>query len=219
MAQTTSDGLSDHRQFARVSHHDPPSFHTVRLVAQPLVLTDLGDRQLSGGSSGESIQGVNRGTSDNPVVRKAHVLLELLGCLMSSGSENAIDPVWVETELAEPALELGHVIASHHRVAVVEEAIAKTMVGFHEGVPSLRSADPVDHQAPVPLKATQRGLGLGAESLRIPVGAVADQGQTALEIANGVADITAVKWQTLRVAGPGGLWNWRWHAAAAPGRD
>ena len=219
VAQATSDGLSNDRQFARVTHHDPPSFHPVRLAAQPLVLTHLSDRHSFGGSPGESVQGVNRGTSDDAVIRKAHILLELLDCLVSTGSENSVDPVWVETELAKPALELGHVIAPHHRVAVVEEAIPEAMVGFHESVPSLRAADPVNHQPPVPLKATQRSLGLGAEFVRVSVGVVADQGQAALKIANGFAGVAVAKWQTLRLASSGGLWYWSWHAAAAPGRD
>ena len=198
LAQSASDRLSNHGQFPGVSHHDALSLHPAGLVAQPLVLTHLGDRQLTGGSRCEPVQGVNRGPSDHPVVRKACILLELLDRLVGPGPEDAVDPLGIEAELAESTLELGYVIAPHHRVAVVEEPITEPVIGLDEGVPGLRAADPVDYQAAIALKATQRSFGLGAEVLRFPVGAVADQGEPALKIADGVARITAAKRQTMR---------------------
>ena len=197
LAQSASDRLSNHGQFAGVSHHDALSLHPVGLVAQPLVLTHLGNRQLVGGSRCEPVQGVNGGPSDNPVAGKTCILLELLDRLVGPGPEDAVDPVGIETELAEPTLEFRYVVASHHRVAVVEEPITEPVVGFDEGVPRLRAADPVNHQAAIALKATQRRLGLGAELLGFPVGAVADQGKPALEIADGVAYITPTQRQAV----------------------
>lgn len=198
LAQSASDRLSNHGHLAGVSHHDALSLHPVGLVAQPLVLTHLGNRQLSGGSRCEPVQGVDGGPSDHPVVRKACILLELLDRLVGPGPEDAVDPLRIEAELAEPTLELGYVIASHHRVAVVEEPITEPVIGFDEGVPRLPAANPVDHQAAIALKATQRSLGLGAELLRFGVGAVADQGEPALEIADGLARIAAAKRQAVR---------------------
>ncbi len=197
LAQPASDGLSNHGQFAGVSHDDALSLHPVGLVAQPLVLTHLGNRQLAGGSRCEPVQGVNRGPSDHPVVRKACILLELLDRLVGPGPEDAVDPVGVEAELAEPTLEFRYVIAPHHRVAVVEEPITEPMVGFHEGAPRLRAADPVNYQAAVALKATQRSLGLSAELLGFGVSAVADQGEPALEITDRVARITPAQRQAV----------------------
>jgi len=51
------------------------------------------------------------------------------------GAEDAVDPVGIEAELPEPALELRHVIAPHHRVAVVEEPVTEPVIGFDEGGP------------------------------------------------------------------------------------
>ncbi len=116
---------------------------------------------------------------------------------MGPGAEDAVDPVGIEAELTESTLEFRHVIAPHHRVAVVEEPITEPVIGFDKGVPRLRTADPVDHQAAIVLKTTQRSLGLGAELLRFPVGAVADQGEPTLEIADGVARIAAAKRQAV----------------------
>ena len=138
------------------------------------MLAYLSNRHPSGGSPGEPVQCVGGGASDHAIVRKPHVLLELLDRPVGSGSENAIDPVWVETELTEPALQFGYIIAAHHRVAVVEKPITETVVGFHESIPGLRTADSVHHQATVALKATQRSLGLGAELLGVSVDDVAD---------------------------------------------
>jgi len=197
LAQPASDGLSNHGQFAGVSHHDALSLHPVGLVAQPLVLAYLGNRQLAGGSRCESVQGVDRGPSDHPVVRKACILLELLDRRVGPGPEDAVDPVGIEAELAEPALELCYVIAPHHRVAVVEEPITEPVIGFDEGVPRLRAADPVNYQAAIALEATQRSLGLGAELLGFGVGAVADQGKPALEIADRVTRITPTQRQAV----------------------
>ncbi|MDE0656191.1 MAG: hypothetical protein OXH58_06415 [Acidimicrobiaceae bacterium] len=135
LAQSASDRLGNHGQFAGVSHHDAPSFHPVRLVAQPLVLTHLGNRQLAGGSRCEPVQGVNGGPPDHPIVRKACILLELLDRVVGPGAEDAVDPLGIEAELAESTLEFRHVIAPHHRVAVVEEPITEPVIGFYEGVP------------------------------------------------------------------------------------
>lgn len=159
------------------------------------MLTHLGNRQLAGGSRCEPVQGINGGPSDHPVVRKACVPLELLDRGMGPGSEDAVDPVGIEAELAESTLEFRYVIAPHHRVPVVEEPITEPMIGFDEGVPRLRAADPVDYQAAIALKATQRSLSLCAELLRLAIGAVADQGKPALEIADGIARIAAAKRQ------------------------
>ena len=197
LAQPASDRLSNHGQFAGVSHHDALSLHPVRLMAQPLVLTHLGNRQLAGGSRCEPVQGVNGRPSDHPVARKACILLELLDRPVGPGAEDAVDPVGIEAELTESTLELRYVIAPHHRVAVVEEPITEPVIGLDEGVPRLRAADPVDHQAAIVLEATQRGLRLSAELLRFGVGAVADQGKPALEIADGVARIAATERQAV----------------------
>jgi len=78
---------------------------------------------------------VNGRPSDNPVVRKACILLELLDRPVGPGAEDAVDPVGIEAELPEPALELRHVIAPHHRVAVVEEPVTEPVIGFDEGGP------------------------------------------------------------------------------------
>ena len=189
-------------------------------MAQPLVLSHLGNRDLSGRSPREPVQRIDCGTPDHAVVGKADILLELLDRLLSSRPENAVDPVRIEAELAEPPLELRHIIATHHRGAVVEEPITEAVVSLHESVPRLRSADPVNHQAAVTLKAAQRRLGLGAEFLSVSVGAVADQSQPALEIANGVACIAAAKRQTVGLPSPRGPWRWSRHASnSAPDRD
>ena len=193
LSQAARDGLNDHRQVACVSHHDPPAFHPVRLVAEPLVLTHLSNRHTAGGPPSKPVQCVDGGTADQAIVSKTHVLLELLDCPVGPGAEDAVDPVWVEAELTEHALEIRHVIAPHHRVAVVEEPITEAVVGLHEGIPGLGTADPVNHQATVALKATQRSLSLGAELLRIPVDGVTDQGQPALEVANSVTGVAATQ--------------------------
>ena len=65
------------------------------------------------------------------------------------------------------------------------------MIGLHEGIPGLRTTDSVDHQAAVALELAQRRFGGGAEFLMVSAGAVADQRQPALKIANGLACITA----------------------------
>ena len=135
LAQSASDGLSNHGQFTGVSHHDASSLHAVGLVAQPLVLTHLCNRQLTGGSRREPVQGVNGGPSDHPVVGKACILLELLDRFVGPGAEDAVDPVGIEAELAQSTLELRYVIAPHHRVAVVEEPVTEPVIGFDEGVP------------------------------------------------------------------------------------
>ena len=135
LAQSASDRLGDHGQFAGVAHHDAPSLHAVGLVAQPFVLTHLGNRQLTGGSRREPVQGVDSGPSDHPVVRKACIPLELLDRLVSPGPEDAVDPVGIEAELAQSTLELRYVIAAHHRVAVVEEPIAEPVIGLDERMP------------------------------------------------------------------------------------
>ena len=193
LSQATCDSLDDHGQVACVSHHYPPAFHAIRLVAEPFVLTHLSNRHAAGGPPSEPVQCVNGGTADQAIIRKTHVLLELLDCLVGPGAEDAVDPVWVESELTEPALEIRYVIAPHHRVAVVEEPITETVVGLHESIPGLGTADPVNHQATVALEAAQRSLSLGTELLRIPVDGVTDQSQPALEVANSVTGIAATQ--------------------------
>ena len=174
LPQSPRDGLGDHRQVACISYDDPPALDPVRLVTQTLVFSHLSNRHTTGCSSREPVEGVSRGTADHAVVRKPYVLLELLNRLVGPGAEDPVDPVWVEAELAELALELCHVITAHHRVAVVEEPITEPMVGFYEGVPGLGTTDPVNHQATVALKPAQRGFGLRTKVLWISVNGVTD---------------------------------------------
>ena len=145
LAQATGDCLGDHWQFARVADHYASAFHPARLVSKALVLTHLGNGDLSRGASGEPVEGLDRGPPNHAVVGKADVLLELPDRGLRPRPQYSVNPVCVETELTETTLQFRHIIAAHHRGPVVEKPVAQAMVGLHEGIPGLRTADSVDH--------------------------------------------------------------------------
>ena len=203
LAQTAGDCLCDHGQLAGVADHYASALHPAGLASKTLMLAHLGDGDLSRGSPGGPLEGLNGGPPHHAVVGKADVLLELPDRSLRPRPQDPVNPVRVEAELTEATLQLRHIVASHHRGSVVEKSVSESMVGLHEGAPRLWTADAVDHQAAVALELAQRRFGRGAEFLIVPAGAVADQRQPALKIANGLSSITASQRQPPGLGGCG----------------
>ena len=145
LAQPAGDCLGDHGQFARVTDRYAFALHLARLASEPFVLAHLGDGDFSRGASGEPVKGLDRGPPNDAVVGKADVLLELPDRGLRPRPQYPVNPLCVETELAETTLQFRHIIAAHHRGPIVEKPITQSMVGLHEGIPGLRTADSVDH--------------------------------------------------------------------------
>ena len=203
VAQPPSHGLRDHRQLAGVADHDPPALHAAGLEPQALVLAYLRDGDLGRGPPREPLEGLDGGSPHHAVVGQADVLLELPDRGLRPRPQDPIDPVRVEAELAEAALHLGHIIAAHHRGPVVEEPVPEPVVGLDESVPRLRPADAVHHQAAVVLELAERRLGGRAELLMVDTGAVTDQRQPLLEVADSLADVAAPQRQNPAGTGAG----------------
>ena len=64
---------------------------------------------------GEAMQGGDRLGAAHLVGDEAHVLLEVRQGALGGRPEDAVDPAGVEPERAESELELGDVVAAHHR--------------------------------------------------------------------------------------------------------
>ncbi len=85
------------------------------------------------------------------------VSLELCERAGRSIPKNSIDSPGVEPEPTETLLEVGDVVAAHHRAAPVQEAVAERKAGFDERRPGLSSAHSVDTQAPSVLERLEGG--------------------------------------------------------------
>ena len=73
------------------------------------------------------------------VLGQAAVPLELEDRLFAVGAEDAVDPARVETQLAQPALQLQDVLAADHRSFQIQETITQPVAGFVEVPPGLRA--------------------------------------------------------------------------------
>ena len=104
------------------------------------------------------------------VLGEAAVPLKLDDGLFGVGTEDAIDPARVETQLAQPALQLMDVLAADHRSFQIQEAIAQPVAGFVEVSPGLRPDLSVGCETPVTLKCPHRLVG-GLTELAAGIGA------------------------------------------------
>ena len=109
------------------------------------MLAYLCDSDLSRSRPGEPAEGFDGGPSHNAVVGKADVVLELPNRGLRPGSQYPVNPMRVETELAEATLQLRHIVAAHHGGPVIEQPVTEVVISLHEGVPGLPTADSVDH--------------------------------------------------------------------------
>src|SRR5579872_5052956 len=61
--------------------------------------------------------------------------------------EDPVDLAGVESESAQPALQVSDVVAPDHGLALIQTAIAEPVAGFDDRRPGLGAADAVDAQA------------------------------------------------------------------------
>jgi hypothetical protein len=96
-------------------------------------------------------------------------------------------------------LELGDVVTPQHRGPAVQEAVAQPETCFHEGVPRLRPAHPVDPEAAQALEGLDRGPGGGAEDpVCIDGRARQDGGEAVLDVGDRGAAVADSEGQAYR---------------------
>ena len=106
---------------------------------------------------------------------------------MGVAAEDPVDPLGIEPERDELALDVGDVVAPQHGLAEVEEPIAEGEPALHERGPGVPTDFPVNLEPPRYFwnARTARG-GAGTEySKLVGIGAMADPGKPKLEIADG----------------------------------
>ena len=103
-------------------------------------------------------------------------------------AEDAVDPAGVETERAQPALQVGDVVAAQGGIAAVEQPIAEPVPGLDQRRPRLLAADPVDAQAACRLERAARLLGAVIEAPAGVAGGIEPRrGEAPLEITDSLA--------------------------------
>ena len=84
---------------------------------------------MSRGELSEAYEGV---VASDPVSSEADVSLEIEKCPRAIGSEHAVDPTGVEPETPQSQLEIGDVVAPHHRRVKIEGTIAEVVAGLDQ---------------------------------------------------------------------------------------
>tara|TARA_B100000586_G_scaffold128500_1_gene92934 strand:+ start:99 stop:374 length:276 start_codon:yes stop_codon:yes gene_type:complete len=84
---------------------------------------------MSRGELSEAYEGV---VASDPVSSEASVPLEVKECPSAVGSEHAVDSTGVEPETPQTQLEIGDVVAPHHRRVEIEVTVAKAVAGLDQ---------------------------------------------------------------------------------------
>ncbi len=108
----------------------------------------------------EAYEGV--GASD-PVGSEAGVPLEVEECTRAVGSEHTVDPASVEPETSQPQLEIGDVVAPHHRRVEIEATVAEAVAGLDQRSHSRSVQTTVFVKTPFGLEAAEAGFGIAAK--------------------------------------------------------
>ena len=166
-----------------------------RVITETFKVANLGNGLLARASSGQAFEGGNGLPSDHAVGRHTLIVLEISDGTFRVGSEDAVEPSGIETEAAEPLLEIGDVVASGHRGPQVDHAIAEPIVRIDERGPGLTCADAVLDEAPRGLELAQRLLGVVIEPFRVTGLAKSGRAQASMEIANPRTVVTAAERQ------------------------
>jgi hypothetical protein len=96
-------------------------------------------------------------------------------------------------------LQLGDVVTPDHRGPAVEEAVAHSKTGLHQGVPGLGAADAVDAQAAQALEGLEGGTGARAEDAVGVDGRPREDGRQAmLDVGDRVTTVADGKGQAYR---------------------
>lgn len=93
------------------------------------------------------------------VAHESGIALELCDRVLSERTEDAIDPSGVEAERAEPQLQFGDVVASHHRRAQAQQPPAELESRFDQRRPGLDVTDTVRHESALRLEGLDAGGG------------------------------------------------------------
>lgn len=116
---------------------------------------------------------------------EACVALELTHSGTRRRTEDAIDPTGVEAQGSEAELQLGDVVASHHRGPETHESVAEAELRFHQSRPGRSVADPIAGESRLDLEVGDGRFG-GSTELAGGVGDVLSGGaKTPLEIGDG----------------------------------
>lgn len=126
--------------------------------AKALALTDGSDRIGVAEPSAEAVERVDGRRPADAVDPETGVALELLAGVHGVRTEDAVHPPGIEAEASEPALELGDVLAPHHRRLQVEESVAERVPLLDEGPPGLGTADAVGVEAVLGLERDDGAL-------------------------------------------------------------
>ena len=108
----------------------------------------------------EAYEGV--GASD-PVGSEAGVPLEVEECTRAVGSEHTVDPAGVEPKTSQPQLEIGDVVAPHHRRVEIEATVAEAVAGLDQRSHSRSVQTPVFVKTPFGLKAAEADFSVTAK--------------------------------------------------------
>ena len=108
----------------------------------------------------EAHQGVVAG---DPVSSQAGVSLKVEKCPCTVRPEHAVDPASVEPTASEAQLQIGDVVAPHHRRVEIEVAVAQAVASLDQCSHGAAVETTVFVKAPCGLEAAEAGLGVKAE--------------------------------------------------------
>jgi len=115
---------------------------------------------MSGPEANELAHG---GGPGDPIDGHSGIALEFTEGGGGQVAEDPVDSAGVETQCAQPLLQLSDVIASDHRGSAVQETIAQSPARLDQGRPRLWTTDTVDPETPTMLEGLDGRPGTVAE--------------------------------------------------------
>ncbi len=101
--------------------------------------------------------------ASDPVSSESGIPLEVEECPCTVRPEHAVDPASVEPKASEAQLQIGDVVAPHHRRVEIEVAVAQAVASLDQCSHGSGVETTVFMEAPFGLEAAETGLGVRAE--------------------------------------------------------
>lgn len=165
------EGVAERRSHqahaAEVTDGDSGALDQATGSAELFVLPHEGHGNPIGSGADEALERVDRAVTADRVDRQAGVTLEISKRTGRERPKDAVGPTGVESQGAEPALQLGHVVAPQHGGAAIEQAIAEAVTGLDEGPPGRLVTRAGGPKASMLLKSPDSFGGVGVVQTRL----------------------------------------------------
>lgn len=181
----------DRVETAWLADDDAAPGEAPRAKSDPFALANAGhDRSRRARTRREVLKNPQRLVPADSVARQAGVGLKVHQSSGGIGTHHAVDAHRVESQLCEPALEFGDIVAAKHRRCEIDQAVTEAITSVDQRVPRVAATDAVYVEALVGLERLDGLLGDQAKNTIGGPRGVPQARESTLKVANVVAATT-----------------------------